>query len=691
MLRYFLRVVVALTWVVAVGVAFLVVSARSDAWPLPTGSALLATSWSGRESADEFRDALEKFALDEQITVAQVFEASDSRADQRLLYLIDGDKRLLANHWAEQGIGNFGGFYEYRVQSYRELDHQSPQGLYFVFGDVAEGVMLQEFLSSRGMSTQLTEVGLLDGVPPEAGIALVIFSLLLAALAGIHVVAGTRRYAIGRLHGLSYASLLRRDVGSIVTTWALSGVVVCGASTAAVLAAFGGTGLGFFLGSILVIEFVFVAAAVSSHMIVLAALGTVAIQPALKGRLPTRSLAGSAYALRMVSVLLALTTVGTVLALADDLAARDRAQQQFDDLDDLSTITLGNIFSPEDEEAAIRAVGSWLRGLDRNGDLLLAQQEIIEQSPQWAGTRRLAVNTEFIERQPVQLADGSRLTRDTLASDALTVVVPSPRWSERAALPQALGLEALVVPGVEADIAFERSEPGQDVFTFTPDSRDRPSFLSLGEEASMVRDPVILVLPSDRGWLRDVNYMAFMSEGSATVSSPAVFEEAVRADPELERFLRAATPVREEAARLIAEVSLDLRYSVFSALMGCAVVIISGAAATLVYTRHIAQRAFVRHIHGWSLGAIYRPILVVEAALLVGMLAVIPVRTLRERREIAQFEEAAGGAPLPIDSPTLGGEEWGAMVALTLILVGGFVLALLAAHRRVVREGASTA
>jgi hypothetical protein len=164
---------------------------------------------------------------------------------------------------------------------------------------------------------------------------------------------------------------------------------------------------------------------------------------------------------------------------------------------------------------------------------------------------------------------------------------------------------------------------------------------------------------------------------------------AVRQEPRLERFVRGATPVADKAAAALTEQTALLRMSLFTAIISCFVVAMTGVAAALIHTRQMAQRIFVRHMSGWSFATIYRAILIFELTLLAGLLAWIPWRVAAQRRALEGWQ--ATGAPLPVDLPSVSPEQWAAIAVLALVTSGGFLLSLVAAHRRVVRLGTSEA
>jgi hypothetical protein len=202
--------------------------------------------------------------------------------------------------------------------------------------------------------------------------------------------------------------------------------------------------------------------------------------------------------------------------------------------------------------------------------------------------------------------------------------------------------------------------------------------------SSFVTDPVIVVLPSAQGWLSDGSYTAFASQGGALIEGPGIAREAVGRDPTLERFVRGATPVAGEAARLLSEQLGRLRMAVLTALASCVVLVVTSIAGAITHARHSAQRMFVRHLNGWRPVTAHRGILTVEISMIVTLAAWICWRAELRRREVDALHATA--APLPIGSPQL--DPWlvASSVFLALVAIGAFLIALAAARRAALRR-----
>src|SRR5687767_924868 len=98
-----------MTWVVAVVLAFMVVSARNDSAPLDATATVRVTTWTGANTGADLRSALEEYGRTQKITFGQEIADHDERGPVRHLYLVDGDPQVPGATWLEQGMGDFGG------------------------------------------------------------------------------------------------------------------------------------------------------------------------------------------------------------------------------------------------------------------------------------------------------------------------------------------------------------------------------------------------------------------------------------------------------------------------------------------------------------------------------------------------------------------------------------------------------
>lgn len=677
------------TWLIATALAFLVISARSDAAPLGTAATVTVTTWDGDTSASELNDLLAEFAATERISFAKEVPDFAERATVRHLYLVAGDADGLGSRLLDGGMDDFGGSVTTHVHPFAELGDRSPVGNYDVFGDPANARRLQGFLSSHGTTAISSPVTTTASIGRPTALLAAVYVLLIVAVVAAFGVSHTRAYAVARLQGLSRVSMLLADCRRFAPPWAVAGAASLLAAAALGALRYGTGGVPAFLSWAAMLGLAFTAIAVATLILVLLMATSIEIQPALKGELPTGALTVLAYGLRLSAVVVTLGTTAATLSLAADVTERDRSADAFARLGTLSSVSLGSAYTPEDEAALFTAVGPWLREADRAGELLLAAQQALPGTdPAWRGVTALYVNEAFLQRQPVHLAGGGRLTEAD--PNRITVVVPEHFGTPGASLLDELDLTALMSDTTTAEPAWSRSVARQQVFTFAPTGQTATSATVWDTRSATLTDPVIVVMPSARQPLSDSSYASFASQSGALLERPEDAAAAVSADPGLGRFVRGVTPVADSAAATLALQTSELHLASLTAVIGCIVIAMTGTAAALVHVSRSTRRIFVRHIHGSPFTATHRALLAAEAALLLATVAWLPVHVLSQRQQLQRWADTGAGS-VPVALPTVTVEQWSAAGVLGLVTGGGALVALVLFHRRVLQQGSAVA
>jgi hypothetical protein len=306
------------------------------------------------------------------------------------------------------------------------------------------------------MDVELVHIGRLGPVPRPVLLAGAAVALLTFSMVGAHVVAGTRRYAVGRLHGLPQPNLLLSDLRRLGAWWVLAGLGIVSLAASVISLRYGSAGISLFVMTAVSSQLALLLITAGAHALFLGMVSSVETVRALKGELPGKTLAVTAYGLRLTGVIVAVATIATTFTLAADVVARDRSREAFDRLGDAAAITLGNAYTLADQALLDTTVGPWLRDIDRQGGLIVAAQQTIA-DPQWRGVRALIVNDTFLSQQPVRLAGGGLVDRADAAT--VTVVVPDAAWNDRDQLIPLLGLDVQVRPDTELRYAFRRAAP----------------------------------------------------------------------------------------------------------------------------------------------------------------------------------------------------------------------------------------
>lgn len=600
------------------------------------------------------------------------------------LYLAVGDPDSAYAPWLEQGYPSFSRLVEVRVHPIEEFAQAtSARGDYLIFGDPAAGPALTEALSEHGLeeergvsAAQLWEFAV-DG--PVARVALVAL-LVIAAGTAAGVLTASTAYAVCRLQGRSYWSILTGDLKALAKLWAVA-VPAVATGTLAVLGLYNGWNqLGLFTQTALVFVALFGVAALAVHTTVLAVVHLTPVIPALKGRLPVRSTVVGTYLVRIPALVLVLAVLGAFVATAQRSAEQQAALPTFEEVGETSRLGLSRALSAQEAgEGVDEPLGSWLRAADSRDELILAAQASSYDTAQGltpeGGYDAVIVNDRYLSEQELHTADGQRVG-PAPDEDEVRVFVP-PAQSERADDLRTNGpgdwFDLYVEDPDSVQFSVESLVEGQDVFTYGT----RADVAS----RAVVRDPVVIALPSEQV-LSPRSYVTFMTQDAVVFPDPAVADR-LREDPQMAEYISMVQPVRELAAAEHGETVANLRIEGLSLGAAAIVLLLTSVATCLVVVRVRAQTIFARHISGWRFLAVHRRFLFAETLVL---LAFVGWSVQRSRSDTAS---SYGGLD-PIQAAQISlAPALASVIALSALALTLFTLAVL--HRRVVRDGASQA
>ncbi|MFD6414491.1 hypothetical protein, partial [Nocardia asteroides] len=308
----------------------------------------------------------------------------------------------------------------------------------------------------------------------------------------------------------------------------------------------------------------------------------------------------------------------------------------------------------------------------------------------------LVVNETFLARQPVLDPAGRRYSarppdgRDPDAH-AVRLIVPDSLAGHtadiRAGLPDMFGrLAPEVRRGLE--VTSLRAKDGQRLFGYnsgalSPNTAHRPD-----DDRSLVRDPVLVVVPNGSPVLSDDAYTAFASQEGIVFPDPADALGAITADPSgLGTYVTSVRPVGQSAALKLRDAVHDFRLQLFNLAAAVAVLVITGVGVCMIHARRRAQTVFARHVSGWRFTANHRLLLASEGILAVFLACWVPVRAWRQNQELAEF--TGRGIPAPFPAVETTASDLAAIAGLVAVQVCAVLIALGVFHRRVVKEGAA--
>lgn len=682
--------------------AFLFIRALDADWVLGNSALVWVIDSDDSVGGAQVSHAVASFAADHGVTVAR--EAPDLKDPdgRRHLYLAPGGHQSVAGNWLDGGYPAFGRDFATDVHPIAELGQRDPRGYYYVFGSsTAANALVAEF-ATLGLQAKVHHPLSFEELAPFYAGGILALSFLVVALAATTMTAASvllnaKAYAVLRLQGKSFAEVFIRDLRQLAVPWVITAtVVVAGAATF----------LAFYNGLAWLSLFVSVAAGLAgllvllilvTHATSLALTFKVEVLRALKGELPARIASLSAYLVRVPALLLALGIAMDVALAGQDISARQDSLAAYSKIGEAVTIRLNGSMRGE-EDQVISQVGPWLRQADAEGKLVVAGrrnlQDIAPNShlPQ---AEVLVVNETFLSQQPLLDPTGQRygvehpnVNPSRLRSVRLIVPESLKRYASgiAAAAPHALGILDPAL-GRNLHVKTDLAMNGQRIFSYNAGKQYNGNPDSPGKDQSLVRDPVILVVPNGSKLLTDDTYTALASQESVVFPDPDDVLNAIATNNSLQTYVVAVRPVGQNAALKLRDAVNDFRLRLFDLVVAVAVLLITGIGVCIVYSRKNAQIVFAKHISGWRFVVTHRSILAVEGLLAILLATRIPYQVWEQNQELNEF--AAAGIPAPYPRAELTTLALGVTAGLVAIEVCAVLLTLALFHRRIIKEGAT--
>ncbi len=654
----------------------------------------------GSVSSARVVDVIRSVAAESRVGVAREVPDLKNPEGLRHLYLATGDRGSATGAWLDEGYPSFSRNVETRVHPISEIEHLDPRGAYHVFGPPESvDALVGEFgklglrvnvaypLSYATLATDYSG----DPLPWSLGV----MALAVVTLTGASVLLRAKTYAVLRLQGMSYTAILMRDLRQTAGFWLVSfgGVV---AVTLSALGLYNGCArLGLFASIALGIAAFLTLLVLGSHAAVLALVFRVGILSSLKGELPSRAATISLYVVRVPALLLALSIALSVVMAGQNVLKRQENRDVYRSVGDAVSIRLSGAFATRLDELD-RKVGPWLRAADARGEIVVAGRGDLQMTAPDANLPAgeiLIVNETYVREQPVLDQEGRRYvpaTGGTRTSQPrpVRVIIPVSYAPHTEAITKAVSRK--LDPGLSRNIPVETlgAKNGQRLFGYNTGALVYSSAHPANEDRSLMRDPIVVVVPNGSDFLTDDAYATFATQEGVIFPDPDDALNAIASEG-LRDYVSSVSPVGQRIATELSDAVGDFRLQMFNLALAVAVLLVAGVGICIIYTRKNAQAIFVRHISGWTFAASHRFILAVEAAIAIVFAIRIPIEVWQQNREIAEF--TAAGLPAPFPPLRVGLADLGIIAGLAVVELAVILLALSAFHRRIVKEGASEA
>ena len=646
---------------------------------------------------------IESFSARHGFAVAREVPDLRDPDSHRHLYLAAGGRKSDVASWLDEGYPEFSRNYRTDVHPISDIGQRDPRGYYYVFGSSADADALMAEFTRLGLQSGVTHPLSYDELASTYKDGVLYWSFWVVALAavtmsGASVLLNARAYGVLRLQGMSFTDLLLRDLRQLAAFWSIALGAVAGAAVAFLGFYNGLAWLGLYATVAAVLAGLLVLTALAAHAAVLALTCKVEVLRALKGELPARTATVSVYLVRVPAMLLALGIAMDVAQAGQNVLVRQESRAAYAKAGEAVTIRLnGSLRSASDR--VIKQVGPWLRRADRAGKVVVAGRRDLQSIAPTAHLPTgevLFVNETFLREQPVRDPAGRRYTpapRDGTAPRARPVRLIVPQSLSARTPDIATAVREVLNGDTRRQLRVEafRSRNGQRVFAYNPGSEVYNAAHAPEEDRSLVRDPVVVVVPNGSDVIDDDLYTAFASQEGIVFPDPADVLSAIdgQQSNKLPTYVAAVRPVGENSALRTRDAVRELRLDLFNLVIAVAVLLIAGVGVCVIYTRKNAQAVFVQHISGWRYTATHRFILAVEAALAVVLATRVPFENWLHNRKYREF--VAAGVPAPYPPAHVTAVDIGVITGLVTVEFGAVLIALAVFHRRIVKEGATEA
>ncbi|RBQ14147.1 hypothetical protein DP939_42060 [Spongiactinospora rosea] len=677
--------------VVSVLLAFLVLEDLDTEPTLGETATVWVTETQGAANISQTAKMVTSFARKHRVSVVR--EVHDFHNPDRLLhlYIATGDDASAPASWLRQGFSAFGRSVRTETHMFQEIGFPDPRGMYHVYGPHRAVEQLRTEFAMLGLTGKVVEPAGLGWriqrfAQPPLGPVFIVMTLSVALMAGASVVLSAKGYAILRLHGFSFVAMLRRDLRRLGLFWGMA-VGAVAVVTLIFLGLYNGfTRLGLFALVAGALAGTLTVLALFAHTGALALVLRGRLQGGLKGELASGPALVGAYLVRLTAALLVFVVGGIALTAGHDVARRQQSQPFFAALGEATYISLTGSRTAETGQEMARQVGQWLRRADRRGEIIVAYRWPLE----WFGGRGgsihegdlLFVNDTFLARQPILDSSGKRyrpglegrvrvIVPKRLRAYADTITQSVPEWIS----PEDKGKRVR-----RAGVDRVWAKDGQTVFAYssanTMEALDR----------SLLRDPVLVVLPNGTRLVSDGGYTAMATKEGVIFLDPRDVVAALEREVPREHISE-MNPVAQRAAEDYAEATHVLRLSLLSLAAAVAVLFIAGMGVCVIYTRKNAQAVFAKYISGWSFVRIHRRLLALDAVTAAGLLAWVGWGIWSRVAALEEF--AALGVPPPPGLPEVG--TWQLAPAAGIALVAAILLlaVLGIAHRQIIQKHAA--
>ncbi|WP_406443575.1 hypothetical protein OHB14_31905 [Streptomyces sp. NBC_01613] len=678
--------------------AFLFVRGLDESAPLGNSALVDVFDSDDSVSAAQVARAVESFSTEHGVGVARDVTDLKNPDGVRNLYVTPGRPGSLTAGWLSGGYPAFSSAYETRVRPLSDIAQQDPRGPYYVFGSAADAEALRGAFADLGLTASVSHplsYAELSATYTDDPLfrALCVVALAALTMTGASVLLSAKAYGVLRLQGLSFTGILLRDLRQLAVFWLAAAGITAAATLALLGFSNGFAWWGLFASVAATVVVLLALVALATHAAALALTFKVDVLRSLKGELPSRAASISVYLIRIPALLLALSIATNVTLAGRDVMTRQENRDIYRTVGDAVTIRINGAFAVHMDQVN-KHVGPWLRQADRDGNVIVAGRRDLQISAPDAHLPTgeiLVVNETYLSKQPVLDRAGHRYTstaKSGKASDSrsVRVIVPESLRSHTPAITKAAS--QIIDPDLKRHIRVETltSRTGQRLFGYNTGAYVYSAAHGPDEDRSLVRDPVLVVVPNGSRFLTDDAYTAFATQAGVVFQDPDDALNGIKTE-KLQNYVNAVSPVGQKTALDLRDAVNELRLQIFNLIVSVIVLLVAGVGVCVIYARKNAQSIFVKRISGWRYAVTHRFVLAVEVAIAVIFATRVPFVAWEQQQELKKY--AASGAPAPFEPLHITALDVGVITGLVALEFGAVLLALAFFHGRIMKRGAT--
>lgn len=574
MLRFgLLKSLLALSLICAITFAFicgfLLVKASDEAGGLIGNQAILVQDSAGKVTAEEFRLHVAEYAQHNNIDIFLVKSDPNNPQVKQILYIAPASPTSTGAQWLRDGYPTFSNDAEMIVRHLSDYHVNDPRGFYYIDGPQGAGQNFFTMAKEYGMDGMRLQFKGFDYLRTESSaLTIVVILVLLVAMSAIHIIIRSRHLAIATMIGQRTTTFVCREIiNALAGAWPIIvGLVAVALGFLGWYNSFHRFGL--LLSGFLILLGVYAIAMGVTCWLTAKLLSITPLIAAIKGAVPGKQLAWSAYVVRLGIVLFACALSFSLVPLMTQNSLRTKEIPLWGDRSDVTALFIAG--SARDGYAD--ELGARLREMERQNKLILAYPRWnmgINNSPE--DLTQLLVNSYYAQRE-LHLPPGEpNVVRILYPADAPSADVDK---AVEQVQQQYSGLRVEKLPQ-PADFSAFSYQSESDAFSYD----------------LMLKRPVVTVLPPGLDMESDRNLSAWSTQRYVLLKDKAAAQQ-LSEDPAFQGVIAGWRPAQDQWQEQTSKLAVETRATTFN--LGILLIVLAATILACIITFSLRHRDRLR-------------------------------------------------------------------------------------------------